>query len=1132
VIVIIKDLNFITKKMIILKTTGFVTLKMACLIFVVFNVNGQDVNPITDYKHYIENEQVISENKLDAHASFTSFTSEKDALGNNSQFYKSLDGIWKFKWVRNPKDRPITFMNLSENVSNWDAIKVPANWEVEGFGIPIYVNHQYEFADYKAPVAEDIEFVDRIYPKYPGKVPNDYNPVGTYVRDFTIDNDWDEKELFLHIGAMKSGGFVWVNGNYVGYSQGSKLPAEFNITKAAKPGKNRIAIQIFRWTDGSYLECQDFWRISGIERSVYVYAQPKLRIEDFEVVSTLDGAYKTGVFDLNINLENHLLKTSKGTIMYKLMDADKNIVATELKSFTAEVSNNSFINFSSTIPNIKAWSAEHPNLYTLLIETKDKKGKTLEVTTSKVGFRSVEIKQGLLLVNGQRITLKGVNTQETDPETGHVMDEEMILKDIRLWKENNINAVRLSHYPRGRRFYELCDEYGIYVVDEANIESHGMYYGKYSLAKNSSWETAHVDRLVRMVKRDKNHPSVIIWSMGNEAGNGVNFFKGYDAIKKNDRTKRPVQYERPYKDYDASLFDMDSNTDIIVPQYPSPGTFEAVGKSKTDRPYIPSEYAHAMGNSTGNFQDYWDIIEQYDNLQGGFIWDWVDQSIWKTNQKGERYYAYGGDYGENMPTDNSFLNNGIVFPDRKPQPALYEVKKAHEFINFKEKGVNRHNELRVLIENLYDFTNLNQFDFSAEIKADGEVLKRIPIETISVETHTGKLIRISLSDIDYKENTEYFVEISAKTKNAWSLLPKGFEVAHEQIALSNKYKKAITEVNEKNGLEIKESNIGITVSNNNVQLVFDKEKGQLTSYVFEGNELIKDGKGPRPNFWRAVTDNDFGNRMQVKNIEWKKASLFMKVTKLRSKQNTDGSVNIDVTYYLPGVETTFESSYHIAGDGVVKIDNTLNETSYKGDIPRVGMRMQIPAKYENMTYFGRGPWENYQDRKSSAFIDLYESKVKDQYVPYIRPQENGYKTDVRWAAFSDNSNSGLLVVADNPVKGLGISALHMPNEDFDTTSGIAYSDNDTLDDAYKIDGIPEINASKHTTDIKEQDLVQLNIDLEQRGLGGDDSWYARPQEKYQIKGQSKQTYSFYLIPFIKGTKENFILSSKLYANQN
>ncbi|GAA3577621.1 glycoside hydrolase family 2 TIM barrel-domain containing protein [Snuella lapsa] len=1093
-----------------------------------FSTYSQERDPITDYKYYIENEQVISENKLDAHASFSSFYSENDAINNTNALKKSLDGEWSFNWVRNPKDRPTTFMDPSEDVSNWETIKVPANWEVEGFGIPIYVNHQYEFADYKAMVADDMELVDRVYPKTPGDVPDEYNPVGSYRRDFTIDESWDGKELFLHIGAMKSGGFVWVNGKYIGYSQGSKLPSEFNITKAAKPGKNTVAIQIFRWTDGSYLECQDFWRISGIERSVFVYAQPKLHIQDFEVVSTLDGAYKNGELDLSVVIENKLSKDQKGSLSYKVLDANSKEVLSGKQALTIQKDNKQTFSFKGAINAVKQWSAEHPNLYTLVLEIHDKKGNAVEATSIKIGFRSVEIKQGLLLVNGQRITLKGVNTQENDPETGHIMSEEMIMKDIRLWKENNINAVRLSHYPRGRRFYELCDEHGMYVVDEANIESHGMYYGKYSLAKNPKWENAHVDRMVRMVQRDKNHPSVIIWSMGNEAGNGVNFFKGYDAIKANDKTKRPVQYERPYKDYDGSLYDMDTNTDIIVPQYPSPRRFEEIGKSKTDRPFIPSEYAHAMGNSTGNFQDYWDVIEQYDNLQGGFIWDWVDQSIWKTNEKGERYYAYGGDYGTNMPTDNSFLNNGIVFPDRTPQPGLYEVKKAHEFINFKDKGLNRHNELRVLLENLYDFTNLKAFKFVANVKADGKVLKTTTFEDLDIDTHTGKLIRVPLNGIDFKANTEYFVEISALTKSDWGLLPEGFEVAHEQIDLGRKYKEEIAENTTTSNLKIKETSNTITVTGDALKLVFDKDAGRLTSYAFKGTELLKDGKGPKPNFWRAVTDNDFGNKMHLKNIEWKKASLFSKVSNTALKTLDNGDVVLNVIYTLPGVDTSFNSVYTIKSSGVVFIENTLNETSYSADIPRVGMRMQLPKQYDNMTYFGRGPWENYQDRKAAAFIDLYQSKVADQYVPYIRPQENGYKTDVRWVALSNKNNSGLLVVAKNPKKGLGISALHMPNEDFDTTQGIDYGGNQKIDEAYQIDGIPEVNSSKHTIDIKEQDLVQLNIDLEQRGVGGDDSWYAKPQEQYMIKGDTKHQYSFYLVPFENSTAEDFIKLSKQY----
>ncbi|MCP4451708.1 MAG: beta-galactosidase, partial [Planctomycetes bacterium] len=643
---------------------------------------SQAADSIQNVWHYIENERIIDENKEPAHASFTSFASQANALhtrAKDAKYRQSLDGLWQFKWVRSPEDRPADFMAPAVNVSHWDTIKVPGNWEVQGYGIPIYVNHQYAFADYKAPVSNDMEFVNRIYPKHPGKVPHDYNPVGSYRRDFVLHEDWQDKAVFLHIGAMKSGGFVWINGHYVGYSQGSKLPAEFNITDTLHAGKNTIALQIFRWTDGAYLECQDFWRISGIERGVYLYAQPRVRLRDFSVNAALDGAYQHGKLDLTVDIQNHLTTPQTLRFSATLYSGHTTVAKTEMHTLNVAGKSVQQQHVKATIPDVHPWSAEHPSLYTLLLKTEDMQGNTIEVTTTKVGFRTVEIKQGKLRVNGQRITLKGVNTQEHDPETGHVVSEALMMKDIRLWKENNINAVRLSHYPRGARFYELCDEHGLYVVDEANIESHGMYYGEHSLAKKPSWEKAHVDRMVRLVERDKNHPCVIIWSMGNEGGNGVNFYAGYRAIKQRDPAKRPVQYERPYKDYDSSLYDMDWNTDIIVPQYPSPARFEQVGRTQTDRPYIPSEYAHAMGNSTGNFQDYWDIIELYDNLQGGFIWDWVDQSIWRTSETGERYYAYGGDYGENMPTDNTFLNK--AFPDTPVY--LTDYSAHHGLVNAK-----------------------------------------------------------------------------------------------------------------------------------------------------------------------------------------------------------------------------------------------------------------------------------------------------------------------------------------------------------------------------------------------------------------------------------------------------------------
>ncbi len=1095
---------------------------------------SQPNDPIKNVWSYIENVQVIGEHKEPPHASFVSFGSLQEALTSNATEAKTrqyLDGIWKFRLAHSPNERPLNFMNPYEKLDDWDNIKVPSNWEVEGYDVPIYVNHQYEFADYKAPVSPEMEFEDRIYPKYPGKVPHDYNPVGSYRRSFTLANDWDGKEIFLHIGAMKSGGFVWINGKYAGYSQDSKLPAEFNITQYLQKGPNTIALQIFRWTDGSYLECQDFWRISGIERSIFIYAQPKLRISDVEVNASLDGTYLNGTLELKLELQNHQAKSGQVQLSYELMDADRTIISGKTQKLTVEGGQIFTTKFDTeNLKSIRTWTAEHPNLYTLLLKSQDMKGKILETSAIKIGFRKVEIKNGLLLVNGQRITLKGVNTQETDPETGHVMSEEMILKDIRLWKENNINAVRLSHYPRGANFYELCDKYGIYVVDEANIESHGMYYGDHSLAKKPEWEKQHVDRMVRMVERDKNHPSVIIWSMGNEAGNGVNFYAGYKAMKEADVQKRPVQYERSYKDKDGSDLDMDWNTDIIVPQYPSPDFFEYIGKRKTDRPFIPSEYAHAMGNSTGNFQDYWDIIEQYENLQGGFIWDWVDQSFWKTNEKGERFYAYGGDYGKNMPTDNSFLNNGIVFPDRSPHPALYEVKKALEYINFKDEGINGQKELRVLVENLYDFTNLNVFNFTAQLKADGKVLKTIGFNDLNVETHTGKLIRIPLSAISFEANTRYFVHLSATLKNDWGILPEGFELAHEQIELAKFFKPEPIASDNGSTINVLESQSEIAVSNDVFRLVFSRKEGRIISYQFQGKELIKDGEGPKPNFWRSPTDNDFGNRMQFKNLEWKKATLFAKVEEIKVSKPATNLVVLLLKYQLPGVNTSFESKYEISGNGIVKVNNKLATSDYSADIPRIGLQIQLPAEYRNLTYFGRGPLENYIDRKASAFVDLYQSTVSQQYVPYVRPQENGYKTDITWIALSNENGSGLMVVAQDPKIGLGMSALHMLNEDFDTTQGLDYVGNSELEPAYRIDGIPEVNESKHINDIRERDLVQLNIDLGQRGVGGDDSWGAKPLNKYLMKPDMAYEYGFTLVPYsnIKGIDQLIDLSKKQF----
>ncbi|WOH36600.1 glycoside hydrolase family 2 TIM barrel-domain containing protein [Thalassotalea fonticola] len=1072
---------------------------------------------IEQVKHYISNEQLINEHKEDARASFTSYSSVAKAINDDisaASFHQLLDGQWKFHWAKSPGQRPLNFFKPEFDVSQWDNITVPGNWEVEGYGLPLYANHAYPFADKKAPLSTEMEHIGAV-PKHPGKVPMDFNPVGSYRQDFNLPKNWLEKETFLKIDGMKSGGFVWLNGNYVGYSQGSKTPAEFNLSKFAKEGKNTLAIQVYRWTDGAYLEDQDFWDISGIERSVSVYAQPKIRIQDFQVTSTLDSSYQHGKFALTVDLKNHLSANQAVNVNYKIIDEQQKVVATGKQDISIK-QQASLQNFNATIENVKSWSAEHPNLYTLVLELQDDKGTTLEATSNRIGFRSVEIKDGLLLVNGVRVTLKGVNTQEHNPDTGHVITAELIEKDIRMWKENNINAARLSHYPQPEMFYKLADKHGIYVVDEANIESHGMYYGEHSLAKKPNWGKAHLDRIMSMVERDKNHASVIIWSLGNEAGNGVNFHDGYDAIKAFDHSKRPVQYERAVRD---------RNTDIIVPQYPSVDRFLKEGKNPGDRPYIPSEYAHAMGNSTGNFQDYWDIIEQYDNLQGGFIWDWVDQSIWKTDENGNKYYAYGGDFGENVPTDNTFLNNGIVFPDRTPQPGLYEVRKAHEYINFKVEQQDS-KSVKVLLENLYDFTNLKDFTLSAEIKADGLVVETIDLDQISLAPHQNKVINLDISAINAKPNTEYFLHFSARLNKDWGMLNKGFEVAREQVALKQLTHTTQIADNNSGKLNLAETKQQVTFTSSQLQLVINKSNGQIVSYQHQGKELLNDEQGPQLNFWRAPTDNDVGSKMMYKNINWKEATLQQSLTKLSHKKVGD-NYQVTATYQLPGINTSATTVYDIYANGQVSVKNTLAATKEKSDLPRFGMRMQLAKQYSNLSYFGRGPWENYQDRKASAFVDLYHSTVAEQYVPYIRPQENGYKTDVRWLALTNESSDGLLVVSKDINAPIGFSALHTPNEDFDITNSLEYKGiNRNQHHKYNDKGELVGDLSKHTVDIVEQDLVQLNIDQMNRGVGGNNSWGAKPEKAYLDYANQTISYGFTLMPVTKANIDALLKLSK------
>ncbi|WP_025006854.1 glycoside hydrolase family 2 TIM barrel-domain containing protein [Marinilabilia salmonicolor] len=1054
-----------------------------------------------------ENPLVTEINKEPARATFTSFPDAEKALsGEPSIFRKSLNGTWKFNFAKSPSEKPDNFFQEDYDVSNWDNIKVPGNWEVEGFGIPIYVNIQYEFADPRTSITEMKDG-----PK-PPQIPHDYNPVGSYRRTFEVPHDWNGRQIFIKLGAVKSAFYIWINGEKVGYSQGSKLPAEFDITKFVRTGKeNSVALEVYRWSDASYLECQDFWRISGIERDVEIYSQPKTRIRDFEVVSNLDESYKKGKLDLFVDIRNHLYANKNITVGMELTETNNNPVVAQKQSIELPKNSEVTVEMAATIANVKPWSAEYPNLYNLIIQLYDENGEVLESTIRKIGFRSVEITRGQLLVNGVPVTLKGANLHEHHPETGHVMDEETMMRDIELMKQNNFNAVRLAHYPQAERWYELCDEHGLYIVDEANIESHGLGYGEKSLGKDPLWEKAHVERMTRMVERDKNHPSVIIWSMGNEGGNGVNFYAGYKAIKELDRSKRPVQYERTEVGSRYAL-DFDWNTDIIVPQYPGPSTFEWFGEKLLDRPFIPSEYAHAMGNSMGNFQDYWDIINKYPQLQGGFIWDWVNQGIRTTDDKGNEIFAFGGDFGENMPSDGNFLLNGIVNADRSPQPGLLEAKKAHEWVTFESLRLND-KTAKILVENRYDFTNLSAYQIRAFIKSDGKTLKKVDLPLMKTPPHLGETVTFDISGISPKPDTEYFLELEVTTREKHGVIPKGHLVAREQFKLP--WKEDHPEITE-SAYDVKQQETDdlFVFEAGKVTLSIEKATGRIKSYRLNKTELLTNDGGPVPDFWRAPNDNDFGAGMPRNNINWKKATQNQQLENIELVKNSKGEYQIIAVWNMPDANTRFHTTYTIHGNGSVTLLNKLEASATENnDIPRVGMVLTLPREFDQLTWFGRGPWENYVDRKAASFVGLYSSTAAEQMVPYERPQENGNKTGVRWAALTNKKGVGLMAIsAEHPGEGFEMTAMPYLTADFDAREGYEYG--------------PVHLEQKHIAQVKERNLIRWNIDYGQRGLGGINSWGAQPLDNYRLSPDKEYTYSFKLIPVEANDQDQLIQKVK------
>lgn len=1010
-----------------------------------------------------ENPLLYEVNKEGPHASFMLYTDKASVQKDDftkSPFYQSLNGTWKFNYTEKVKDRIINFYDPELNDSQWKGIAVPSNWELQGYGVPIYTNITYPF------------------PKNPPFVGED-NPVGTYRREFIVPAGWNDKEIILHFGSITGCAFIYVNGEKVGMSKVSKTAAEFNITSLVRPGKNLLAVQVIRWHDGSYLEDQDFWRISGIERDVFLFAMPKLTIWDYFIKAGLDEKYTNGVFSADVKLRAFKAAVQqKGTVEITITDAEGKEVFRQQKKFSRNTDSMQSISFTGTVKNPRKWSAELPALYQCMIELKDETGKTVALTGSRIGFRTVEIKNAQLLVNGVRVMVHGTNRHEHDDVLGHVPTLALMKKDIQLMKQFNINSVRTSHYPNDPLWYKLCDEYGLYLVDEANIESHGMGAEKQArfnpgahVAYRPEWAPAHLDRHRRMVERDKNHASVIIWSLGNECGNGPVFYEGYKWIKERDNT-RPVQFEQAAEN---------ANTDIVCPMYPRIHDMKSYADDKTkQRPYIMCEFSHAMGNSNGNFQKYFDIIESSPHMQGGFIWDWVDQGFKQTDKSGLVFWGYGGDLGSyQYLNDENFCANGLIAANRTPHPGLYEVKKVYQDIRFVAKDISKG---EIIVKNNFGFTSLEKYAFYWTLVRNGQEVHR---ETFAVSAAAGKQQEVTLSVPADKSTQpgEYFIQVYALISKsaATEMLPEGHEIAREEFKLSGDYFSTTTTPVGK--LSLIHATDRISFQAGVVSGEIDTRTGALRNYKTSGGTQLS--RFPEPYFWRAPTDNDFGNSMQTNLGIWRSAHQSRKVKSVNVSEPGPEGLAVKVEYELTGIAVPYTVEYLVMNDGAIRVTASIDLTGKDlPEMPRFGMRTQLAPEYNQLTYYGRGPWENYTDRKTASFVAQYSGLVKDQFTAnYIRPQDNGYKTDVRWLTLKSVTGQGYRIEGVQPIC---FSALNYSTESLDP-------------------GMTK--KQQHPSDLRPDNNIYLNIDLLQRGVGGDDSWGALPHEEYRLRDK-KYSYSY------------------------
>jgi beta-galactosidase len=1003
-----------------------------------------------------KNPEINAVNRAPMHTNYFAYSSSEEAAKadkENSSNFMTLNGIWKFNWVKNADARPTDFYRTDYNDKGWGQMKVPGVWEMNGYGDPIYVNVGYAWRSQ--------------YKNNPPYVPIENNHVGSYRKEIIIPAEWSGKEIFAHFGSVTSNMYLWVNGKYVGYSEDSKLEAEFNLTKYLKPGKNLIAFQVFRWCDGTYLEDQDFFRYSGVGRNCYLYSRNKKYIQDIRVTPDLDSNYTNGTLNVALNLNG------SGTVELNLTDPAGKSVA------TAQVNGNGQKSVVMDVSNPEKWTAEAPNLYTLTATLKNG-SNTLEVIPVKVGFRKIELKDGQILVNGQPVLFKGADRHEMDPDGGYVVSRERMLQDILRMKQLNINAVRTCHYPDDNLWYDLCDQYGIYVVAEANIESHGMGYGKETLAKNPSYKKAHMERNQRNVQRGYNHPSIIFWSLGNEAGYGPNFEQCYTWIKNEDKT-RAVQYEQA---------GTNEFTDIFCPMYYDYDACKKYSEGNIDKPLIQCEYAHAMGNSQGGFKEYWDLIRKYPKYQGGFIWDFVDQSNHWKNKDGIDIYGYGGDFNKYDASDNNFNDNGLISPDRRPNPHAHEVGYFYQSI-WTTPGDLSKGEIKVYNENF--FRDLSAYYMEWQLLANGEVMQTGVVQDLNVAPQQTATLKLNLNTEKICPCKELLLNVTYKLKAAETLMPAGSTVAYDQLTIRPYTAKALELKNQKaSNLDIvvpviKDNDHNyLIVEGENFIIEFNKHNGYLSRYEADGMQLLNPGAQLTPNFWRAPTDNDYGAGLQHRYAVWKNPGL--KLTSLKQSIENEQAI-VQAEYEMKAVKGKLFLTYVINNEGAVKVTQKMEAGKEEkvSDMFRFGMQMQMPENFNEVEYYGRGPVENYADRNHSTLIGKYRQTVAEQFYPYIRPQETGTKTDLRWWRVLNISGNGLQFVGDAPF----------------SASVLNYSI-ESLDDGVQKD-------QRHSPEVAKAPFTNLCIDKVQMGLGCVNSWGTLPLEKYRVPYQDYE-FSFILTP--------------------